>query len=433
VIVANDATVKGGTYFPMTVKKHLRAQQVAIDNLLPCVYLVDSGGAFLPMQSEIFPDEHHFGRIFYNQARMSAQGIAQVAVVMGSCTAGGAYVPAMCDENIIVRGEGTIFLAGPPLVRAATGEEVTAEDLGGGDVHTRLSGVSDHLADDDEHALQIARAIFENLGPRIAAPIDQDTPEDPHYDPAELYGIIPADTRKPYDVREVIARLVDGSRMHEFKARYGTSLVTGFARIYGYPVGIIANNGVLFSESALKATHFIELCCARRIPLVFLQNITGFIVGKRYEQGGIAKDGAKMVNAVANAQVPKFTVIIGASNGAGNYGMCGRAYSPRMLFTWPNARISVMGGEQAANTLLTVKLEQLKREGATMTEAEQKEFLRPTLEQFDRESSVYYSSARLWDDGVLDPVETRAALALGIAASMNAPIPAHANFGVFRM
>ena len=433
VIVANDATVKGGTYFPMTVKKHLRAQQVAIENLLPCVYLVDSGGAFLPMQSEIFPDEHHFGRIFYNQARMSAQGIAQVAVVMGSCTAGGAYVPAMCDENIIVRGEGTIFLAGPPLVRAATGEEVTAEDLGGGDVHTRLSGVSDHLADDDEHALQIARAIFENLGPRAAAPIDQDAPEDPHYDPAELYGIIPADTRKPYDVREVIARLVDGSRMHEFKARYGTTLVTGFARIYGYPVGIIANNGVLFSESALKATHFIELCCARRIPLLFLQNITGFIVGKRYEQGGIAKDGAKLVSAVANAQVPKFTVIIGASNGAGNYGMCGRAYSPRMLFIWPNARISVMGGEQAANTLLTVKLEQLKREGATMTEAEQKEFLRPTLEQFDRESSVYYSSARLWDDGVLDPVETRAALALGIAASMNAPIPAHANFGVFRM
>ena len=433
VIVANDATVKGGTYFPMTVKKHLRAQQVALDNLLPCVYLVDSGGAFLPMQSEIFPDEHNFGRIFYNQARMSAQGIAQVAVVMGSCTAGGAYVPAMCDENIIVRGEGTIFLAGPPLVRAATGEEVTAEDLGGGDVHTRLSGVSDHLADDDEHALQIARAIFENLGPRAAAPIDQDAPEDPHYDPAELYGIIPADTRKPYDVREVIARLVDGSRMHEFKARYGTTLVTGFARIYGYPVGIIANNGVLFSESALKATHFIELCCARRIPLLFLQNITGFIVGKRYEQGGIAKDGAKLVSAVANAQVPKFTVIIGASNGAGNYGMCGRAYSPRMLFAWPNARISVMGGEQAANTLLTVKLEQLKREDATMTEAEQKEFLRPTLEQFDRESSVYYSSARLWDDGVLDPVETRAALALGIAASMNAPIPAHANFGVFRM
>ena len=433
VIVANDATVKGGTYFPMTVKKHLRAQQIAIENLLPCVYLVDSGGAFLPMQSEIFPDQDHFGRIFYNQARMSAIGLAQVAVVMGSCTAGGAYVPAMCDENVIVRGQGTIFLAGPPLVRAATGEEVSAEDLGGGDVHTRLSGVSDHLADDDEHALQIARAIFENLGPRTAAAIEQDTPENPHYDPAELYGIIPVDTRRPYDVREVIARLVDGSRMHEFKARYATSLVTGFARIYGYNVGIVANNGVLFSESALKATHFIELCCARRIPLLFLQNITGFIVGKRYEQGGIAKDGAKMVNAVANAQVPKFTVIIGASNGAGNYGMCGRAYSPRLLFMWPNARISVMGGEQAANTLLTVKLDQLKREGATMTDAEQKEFIRPTLEKYEIESSVYYSSARLWDDGVLDPVETRAALALGIAASMNAPIPEHPGFGVFRM
>ncbi|HEV2171571.1 MAG TPA: carboxyl transferase domain-containing protein, partial [Candidatus Binatus sp.] len=360
VVVANDATVKGGTYFPMTVKKHLRAQQIALENRLPCVYLVDSGGAFLPMQSEIFPDANHFGRIFYNQARMSASGIAQVAVVMGNCTAGGAYVPAMCDENIIVREQGTIFLAGPPLVRAATGEEVTAEELGGGDVHTRLSGVSDHLADDDEHALQIARAIFENLGSRRSPALEQDTPEDPHYDPAELYGIIPVDTRKPYDVREVIARLVDGSMMHEFKARYGTSIVTGFARIFGYPVGIIANNGVLFSESAVKATHFIELCCARRVPLLFLQNITGFIVGKRYEQGGIAKDGAKMVNAVANAQVPKFTVIIGASNGAGNYGMCGRAYSPRMLFMWPNARISVMGGEQAANTLLTVKLEQLK-------------------------------------------------------------------------
>jgi acetyl-CoA carboxylase carboxyltransferase component len=433
VIVANDATVKGGTYFPMTVKKHLRAQEIALENRLPCVYLVDSGGAFLPMQSEIFPDENHFGRIFYNQARMSAQRIAQVAVVMGSCTAGGAYVPAMCDENIIVREQGTIFLAGPPLVRAATGEAVSAEELGGGDVHTRLSGVSDHLADDDEHALQIARAIFENLGPRDAAAIEQDTPEDPHYDPAELYGIIPVDTRKPYDVREVIARLVDGSRLHEFKARYGATLVTGFARIFGYPVGIIANNGVLFSESALKATHFIELCCARRIPLLFLQNITGFIVGKRYEQGGIAKDGAKMVNAVANAQVPKFTVIIGASNGAGNYGMCGRAYSPRLLFMWPNSRISVMGGEQAANTLLTVKLEQLKREGATMSDAEQKEFMRPTLDKYELESSVYYSSARLWDDGVLDPIETRAALALGIAASMNAPIPEHPGFGVFRM
>src|SRR5215469_14181378 len=431
VVVANDATVKGGTYFPMTVKKHLRAQQIALENRLPCVYLVDSGGAFLPMQSEIFPDEHHFGRIFYNQARMSSAGIAQVAVVMGNCTAGGAYVPAMCDENVIVREQGTIFLAGPPLVRAATGEEVSAEELGGGDVHTRLSGVSDHLADDDHDALRIARAIIENLGPRAAPDaFEQDAPEDPYYDPAELYGVIPSDPRKPYEVREIIARIVDGSRIHEFKPRYGTTLVTGFARLYGYPVGIVANNGVLFSESALKASHFIQLCCVRRVPLLFLQNITGFIVGKRYEQGGIAKDGAKMVNAVANAQVPKFTVVIGASNGAGNYGMCGRAYGPRLLFMWPNSRISVMGGEQAANTLLTVKLDQLKREGATMAEAEQRVFTRPTLEKYELESSCYYSSARLWDDGVLDPIETRNALALGIAASLNAPIPATAQFGV---
>jgi acetyl-CoA carboxylase carboxyltransferase component len=434
VVVANDATVKGGTYYPMTVKKHLRAQEIASENRLPCIYLVDSGGAFLPLQAEVFPDREHFGRIFYNQARMSAMGIAQVAVVMGSCTAGGAYVPAMCDENVIVRNQGTIFLAGPPLVRAATGEEVSAEDLGGGDVHTRLSGVSDHLADDDEDALRIARAIIENLGPRsVQDALQQDAPEDPYYDPAELYGVIPSDTRRPYEVREVIARIVDGSRMHEFKPRYGTTLVTGFARLYGYPVGIVANNGVLFSESALKASHFIELCCARHIPLVFLQNITGFIVGKRYEQGGIAKDGAKMVNAVANAQVPKFTVIIGASNGAGNYGMCGRAYGPRLLFMWPNSRISVMGGEQAANTLLTVKLDQLKREGGSMTEPEQRAFTRPTLEKYELESSCYYSSARLWDDGVLDPVETRNALALGIAASLNAPIPTAAQFGVFRM
>jgi acetyl-CoA carboxylase carboxyltransferase component len=434
MIVANDATVKGGTYYPITVRKHLRAQEIAIENRLPCVYLVDSGGAFLPLQAEVFPDRDHFGRIFYNQARMSAGGIAQVAVVMGSCTAGGAYVPAMCDENVIVRGQGTIFLGGPPLVRAATGEEVSAEDLGGGDVHTRLSGVSDYLADDDQHALEIARSILDNLGARpSAAMLPRDQPEDPYYDPAELYGIIPADTRKPYEVREVIARIVDGSRMHEFKARYATTIVTGFARIHGYPIGIVANNGVLFSESALKATHFIELCCARRIPLLFLQNITGFMVGKRYEQGGIAKDGAKMVNAVANAQVPKFTVIIGASNGAGNYGMCGRAYSPRLLFMWPNARISVMGGEQAANTLLTVKLDQLKRSGQAMSESEQAEFMRPTLDKYERESSCYYSSARLWDDGVLDPIETRAALALGLAASLNAPIPESANFGVFRM
>jgi acetyl-CoA carboxylase carboxyltransferase component len=434
VVVANDATVKGGTYYPMTVKKHLRAQEIAMENRLPCVYLVDSGGAFLPLQAEVFPDRDHFGRIFFNQARMSAMGIAQVAIVMGSCTAGGAYVPAMCDENVIVRNQGTIFLAGPPLVRAATGEEVSAEDLGGGDVHTRLSGVSDHLADDDPDALRIARSIVENLGPRVMQnAFEQDAPEDPYYDPAELYGVIPSDTRKPYDVREIIARIVDGSRIHEFKPRYGTTLVTAFTRIFGYPVGIIANNGVLFSESALKATHFIELCCARRIPLIFLQNITGFIVGKRYEQGGIAKDGAKMVNAVANAQVPKFTVIIGASNGAGNYGMCGRAYSPRLLFMWPNSRISVMGGEQAANTLLTVKLDQLKRDGGTMSEADQREFTRPTLEKYELESSCYYSSARLWDDGVIDPVETRNALALGIAASLNAPIPTSPQFGVFRM
>jgi acetyl-CoA carboxylase carboxyltransferase component len=434
VVVANDATAKGGTYYPMTVKKHLRAQEIAMENRLPCIYLVDSGGAFLPLQAEVFPDRDHFGRIFYNQARMSAMGIAQVAVVMGSCTAGGAYVPAMCDENVIVRNQGTIFLAGPPLVRAATGEEVSAEDLGGGDVHTRLSGVSDHLADDDLDALRIARSIFENLGPRRDQhAFQQDAPEDPYYDPTELYGVIPSDTRKPYDVREIIGRIVDGSRMHEFKPRYGTTLVTGFARIFGYPVGIIANSGVLFSESALKASHFIELCCARRIPLVFLQNITGFIVGKRYEQGGIAKDGAKMVNAVANAQVPKFTVIVGASNGAGNYGMCGRAYGPRLLFMWPNSRISVMGGEQAANTLLTVKLDQLRRDGGSMTEHEQREFARPTLEKYELESSCYYSSARLWDDGVLDPVETRNALALGIAASLNAPIPPSPQFGVFRM
>jgi acetyl-CoA carboxylase carboxyltransferase component len=435
VIVANDATVKGGTYYPITVKKHLRAQEIAIENRLPCVYLVDSGGAFLPLQAEVFPDRDHFGRIFYNMARMSAMGIAQVAAVMGSCTAGGAYVPAMCDENIIVREQGTIFLAGPPLVRAATGEVVTAEELGGGDVHTRISGVSDHLADDDDHALEIARSVFANLGQRsrVDDVVPQDEPEDPYYDPAELYGIVSPDPRKPYEVREVIARIVDGSRIHEFKPRYGPSLVTGFARIYGYPVGIIANNGVLFSESALKATHFIQMCCMRRIPLIFLQNITGFIVGKRYEQGGIAKDGAKMVNAVANAQVPKFTVIIGASNGAGNYGMCGRAYSPRLLFMWPNARVSVMGGEQAANTLLTVKLDQLAREGGSMGPEEQQEFVRPTLEKYEHESSPYYASARLWDDGVIDPLETRQTLALGIAASLNAGIPPASQFGVFRM
>ncbi len=433
MVVANDATVKGGTYYPMTVKKHLRAQEIAQENRLPCVYLVDSGGAFLPQQADVFPDRIHFGRIFYNIAQMSSMGIPQVAVVMGSCTAGGAYIPSMCDESIIVKEQGTIFLGGPPLVKAATGEEVTAEELGGGDVHTRISGVSDHLAEDDAHALEIARSVLQNLSPRAGADLLQDEPEDPYYDPAEMYGIIPTDVRRPYEVREVIARIVDGSRMHEFKARYATTVVTGFARLWGYPIGIVANNGVLFSESALKATHFIEMCSTRRIPLLFLQNITGFIVGKRYEQGGIARDGAKMVNAVANTQVPKFTVIIGASNGAGNYGMCGRAYSPRFLFMWPNARISVMGGEQAANTLLTVKLDQLKREGKSMSAEEQAEFLRPTLEKYEHESSCYFSSARLWDDGVIDPARTREALALALATSLNAPIPPAPSFGVIRM
>lgn len=432
VIVSNDATVKGGSYYPTTVKKHLRAQEIAQENYLPCVYLVDSGGANLPYQADIFPDREHFGRIFFNEARMSAMGIPQIAVVMGSCTAGGAYVPAMADENIIVRERGTIFLAGPPLVKAATGEEVTAEELGGGDVHTRLSGVSDHLADNDEHALEIARSIFENLPRAQKFPLDREAPEDPAYDPAELHGVIPRDTRVPYDVHEIIARIVDGSRFHEFKARYGSTLVTGFARIHGYQVGIVANNGVLFSESALKGAHFIEMCCQRKVPLLFLQNITGFMVGKKYEQGGIAKDGAKMVHAVANAQVPKFTVIIGASNGAGNYGMCGRAYSPRLLFMWPNSRISVMGGEQAAGVLLTVKLQQLKERGQTMTPEEQQAFMAPTLAKYEEEGSPYYSTARLWDDGILDPHETRNVLGLSIAMSLNAPIPDQ-RFGVFRM
>ncbi len=432
VIVSNDATVKGGSYYPITVKKHLRAQEIAQDNYLSCVYLVDSGGANLPYQADIFPDREHFGRIFYNEARMSALRIPQVAVVMGSCTAGGAYVPAMADENIIVRERGTIFLAGPPLVKAATGEEVTAEELGGGDVHTRISGVSDHLAENDEHALELARSIFENLPRAQKFPLDREEPEAPVYDPAELYGVIPRDTRVPYDVHEVIARLVDGSRLHEFKARYGSTLVTGFARIHGYLVGIVANNGVLFSESALKGTHFIEMCCQRKIPLLFLQNITGFMVGKKYEQGGIAKDGAKMVHAVANAQVPKFTVIIGASNGAGNYGMCGRAYSPRLLFMWPNSRISVMGGEQAAGVLLTVKLQQLREKSQTMSPEEQKAFMAPTLAKYEEEGNPYYSTARLWDDGILDPRETRDVLGLSIAMALNAPIPDH-RVGVFRM
>jgi 3-methylcrotonyl-CoA carboxylase beta subunit len=432
LIVANDATVKGGTYYPLTVKKHVRAQQVALDNRLPCVYLVDSGGAFLPLQAEVFPDREHFGRIFYNQARMSAERIAQIAVVMGSCTAGGAYVPAMSDETIIVKGTGTIFLGGPPLVKAATGEEVTAEELGGADVHTRLSGVADYFAEDDEHALHLARTILGTLNRRKTLPLDIAPPEDPVYDPKEIYGIVNADTRKPYDVREVIARLVDGSRFAEFKERYATTLITGFARLHGFLVGIVANNGVLFSESALKATHFIELCNLRGIPLIFLQNITGFMVGREYERGGIAKDGAKMVHAVANSVVPKFTVIIGGSFGAGNYGMCGRAYEPRFLWMWPNARISVMGGEQAAGVLTTVKRDQLERQGRTLGPAEEAAIRDPILEKYDREGSPYYSTARLWDDGILDPAETRQALALGLSAAFNAPVP-DAKFGIFRM
>jgi acetyl-CoA carboxylase carboxyltransferase component len=417
VVVANDATVKGGTYYPLTVKKHLRAQEVADQNELPCVYLVDSGGAFLPLQDEVFPDRDHFGRIFFNQAVMSAKGIPQVAVVMGSCTAGGAYVPAMSDETVIVKGTGTIFLGGPPLVKAATGEEVTAEELGGADVHARVSGVADHYAVSDEHALALAREIVANLGRHQPQPRwEPEAPEEPLYDPADLYGIVPEDYAKGYDVREVIARVVDGSRLHEFKALYGETLVCGFAHIEGLPVGILANNGVLFSESALKGAHFIQLACKRRIPLVFLQNITGFMVGKEYEAGGIAKDGAKMVTAVACAQVPKFTVIVGGSFGAGNYGMCGRAYSPRQLWMWPNARISVMGGEQAATVLTAVGR-------ADPDEIRAK---------YEREGSPYYSTARLWDDGIIDPLDTRRVLALGIAASLNAPIP-ETKFGVFRM
>jgi acetyl-CoA carboxylase carboxyltransferase component len=432
VIVANDATVKGGTYFPMTVKKHLRAQEIARENRLACLYLVDSGGAFLPMQDEIFPDREHFGRIFYNQAQLSALGVPQIAVVMGSCTAGGAYVPAMCDENVIVRGNGTIFLGGPPLVKAATGEEVTAEELGGGEVHTSISGVSDHLALDDRDAIRITRRIFANLGAPPPLAYTPHESEDPAYDPAELYGIVAADPRKPFDIREVIARIVDGSRVHEFKPRYGPTLVTAFARIHGYSVGIVANNGVLFSESALKGTHFIELCCQRRIPLLFLQNITGFMVGKKYEQGGIAKDGAKMVHAVATANVPKLTVVVGASNGAGNYGMCGRAYSPRFLFMWPNSRISVMGGEQAASTLLTVKLQQLEARGESMSPEEQARYTAPVLAKYEREGSAYYSTGRLWDDGILDPVDTRDVLGWALAACANAPIP-EPRPGVYRM
>src|SRR2546423_5639792 len=432
MIVANDATVKGGTYHPMTVKKHLRAQEIALQNRLPCLYLVDSGGAFLPLQSDIFPDRDHFGRIFYNQARMSSQRIPQIAAVMGSCTAGGAYVPAMSDVTIIVRGTGTIFLGGPPLVKAATGEEVSAEDLGGADVHTRVSGVADYFAEDDDHALELCRTAVASLHTAKRLPDDMTAPEDPRYDPADIYGIVNADLRKPYDVREILARIVDGSRFDEFKERYGTTLVTGFARLHGFLVGIIANNGVLFSESALKATHFMELCNLRGIPLVFVQNITGFIVGSKYERAGIAKDGAKMVHAVANSVVPKFTVVIGGSFGAGNYGMCGRAYDPRLLWMWPNARISVMGGEQAAGVLTTVKRDQLAREGKTLSPDEEAAIRDPILEKYDREGSPYYSTARLWDDGLLDPAETRQALALGLSMAYNAPLP-EARFGVFRM
>jgi len=437
MIIANDATVKGGSYFPITVKKHLRAQQIAEENYLPCLYLVDSGGAFLPLQDEVFPDVSHFGRIFYNQARMSARKIPQIAAVMGNCTAGGAYVPAMSDEAVIVKGTGTIFLAGPPLVKAATGEDVTAEELGGADVHTRLSGVADHLADDDDHAIQILRDIVETLQPSNLqthlSSLEVFTPEDPFYATEELYGILPSTFRETYDVREIIARLVDGSKFREFKARYGTTLVCGFARIHGYPVGIIANNGVLFSESALKGTHFIELCDQRGIPLLFLQNITGFMVGREYEAGGIAKDGAKMVHAVANTHVPKLTVVIGGSFGAGNYAMNGRAYAPRFLWMWPNARISVMGGEQAANVLLTIKQDQLARESKPpLSKEEADEFKLPILEKYEHEGNPYYSTARLWDDGVIDPIDTRQVLGLALSVVLNAPMEDH-DFGVFRM
>ncbi len=431
VIVANDATVKGGTYFPITVKKHLRAQEIAAQNNLPCIYLVDSGGAHLPSQDEVFPDRDHFGRIFFNQATLSAKGIPQIAVVMGSCTAGGAYVPAMADESIIVRNQGTIFLGGPPLVKAATGEVVSAEDLGGAEVHARVSGVADHYARDDTHALAVARRIVANLN-RVKRPaLDLRPPSDPLCDPAEIYGVVPADPRKPYDVREIIARLVDGSAFDEFKQLYGTTLVCGFARIFGYPVGIVANNGILFSESALKGTHFIQLCAQRGIPLVFLQNITGFIVGRKYEAGGIAKDGAKMVTAVACAAVPKFTVLIGGSFGAGNYAMCGRAFAPRFLWTWPNARISVMGGEQAANVLGQVKRDGLEGRGESWSEADEEAFKAPIRMQYETQGHPYYATARLWDDGIIDPVDTRMVLGLGISAALNAPIE-RTVFGVFR-
>ena len=432
VVVANDATVKGGTYFPMTVKKHLRAQEVALENHLPCVYLVDSGGAFLPLQDEVFPDREHFGRIFYNQARMSALNIPQIAVVMGSCTAGGAYVPAMSDETIIVREQGTIFLGGPPLVKAATGEVVDAETLGGADVHTSISGVADHYAENDAHALSIARDIVASLNRKKTVPLALRAPTEPKYATDELYGVIPQDTRKPFDIREVIARIVDGSELHEFKARYGKTLVCGFAHIHGYPVGIIANNGILFAESALKGAHFIELCNQRNVPLVFLQNITGFMVGKKYEQAGIAKDGAKMVTAVACSHVPKFTVVIGGSFGAGNYAMCGRAYGARFVWMWPNARISVMGGEQASAVLATVKRDGMEAAGKSWTVEEEEAFKAPIRDQYERQGHPYYASARLWDDGIIDPADTRRILGLAISASLNAPIEPQ-RYGVFRM
>jgi 3-methylcrotonyl-CoA carboxylase beta subunit len=432
VVVANDATVKGGTYYPLTVRKHLRAQQVAMDNRLPCVYLVDSGGAFLPLQDEVFPDRDHFGRIFYHQAQLSKAGVPQIAAVLGSCTAGGAYVPAMSDETVIVRGQGTIFLGGPPLVKAATGEQVSAEELGGGELHARESGVVDHLADDDAHALQIVRSVVATLPARPAPPWDVVAPEEPLVAPGELYGVVPPDNRTQYDVREVIARLVDGSRFHEFKARYGTTLVCGFARVHGHPVGIVANNGVLFSSSALKGAHFVELCDQRGIPLIFLQNITGFMVGRDYEAGGIAKDGAKMVMAVACTRVPKLTVIIGGSFGAGNYAMAGRAYGPRFLWMWPNARISVMGGEQAANVLATIRRDRIEARGDTWSDEEEQAFMRPIREQYERQGHPYYATARLWDDGVIDPLDTRMVLGLALSACANAPLGTP-GYGVFRM
>jgi len=432
MIIAHDATVKGGTYVPETIKKHIRAQEIAMENRLPCIYLVDSGGIFLPLQVGTFPDKFHFGRIFFNQARMSAGNIPQISVVMGFCTAGGAYQPAMSDEVVIVKGVGTIYIGGPPLVKAATGEVVTEEDLGGADVHCRISGVADHYAQNDEHAIEITRNIVENLGIQPKYPLERSIPEEPAYDPEELQGIIPRDLKKTFDMREVIARIVDRSEFHEFKELYGPTIVCGFARIMGYPVGILANNGVLFSESSQKGAHFVSMCSVRRLPLLFLQNITGFIVGKRYEHGGIAKDGAKLVHAVANAQVPKFTVIVGGSYGAGNYGMCGRAYDPRLLWMWPTAKICVMGGEQAAGVLTDIKVKALIREGKKPTEKEIEDIRKPILAKYENESSAYYSTARLWDDGILDPLDTRAVLGLAISMSLNAPVPEH-KFGVFRM